>query len=497
MSTKKADSFLNDQGVFHVLGSSKLRMNLSWKNKDQIYDLECKFCQAVYSDTITTNQFGGSRKGTSTEKSILTCKNCGISQETSDSPIERKKNDYEHNIGSIPFANKIFEIVEAYKGAPEVVPEELTRLKNFKSLGIDDTPEPEPCGCDEEECENCFPPLGKIYLRVTDALIASGLNPYESEKRERLVEFYASRKNITQHEYIEFNKKYRRVITAKEKEVLTSVNRSDLIKSIACNAQFGNSRDEYALEPIANTLDALGIEVWENGTSLTTIDIRTNEKVTVEILDGNVTVTRADGCTKSGVIQNDEIQDSAEEKKDPTAEMTDEDKKIYESYVNKETGCRSEVNIHEYLKDGLFENYEHGTIPVSGEFDGVYYNGEIDGIIRAEKTIPWGESKKPVIKPIVKGKRPLVIFEIKKRMKKIFSMEELVERKYDLCQIVLYKILTQIAGTGPPSKLVIVQSFGEDIDIQRVPVEIQVEILSQFRAGIEQFKLDIKKMKKF
>lgn len=498
MSTKKAITFLDDQKIFYILGSSKLRLGLSWKNKDQVYELECQYCQAVYSDSITSNLFAPARKGTMTEESFLTCKNCGVSQATSDDPIKFKKTSFEYNVGPVPFPKKMFEVLDAYKGAPEVVPKDIAALACYKELPIDDSPEPELCGCDVDECPDCYPPLGPIYLNVTDALIVSGLNPYEPNKRERLVEFYASKRLATQHDYINFNKKYNGDKRKKEKEVLANVDVSTLIKAIAEKAQFGDNRDEYALEPITNTLDALGIEVWENGTSITTIDERTNTTVTVKAEEsGTITLVREDGCVKTGTISQDGcvVDSVVDTSVDQTTEMSDDEKKIFESYVNKTTGCKSEVNIHEHLKE-IFDGYEHGQIPVNGVIDGVHYNGLIDGIIRAEYGF-GGDSNSNVIRPVVKGCRPVAIFEIKKRMKQIFSMEELIERKYDLCQIVLYKILTNQGATGDPTKLVIVQSFDQDIEILRVSTETQKLIFEQFQAGMTAFKTDIKKLKKF
>lgn len=522
MSTKKALQFLNDQKLFYVLGSSKIKLGLSWKNKDQRYELECVYCRAIYSDSVTTNCFAGAKKGTTEDYTFLLCKNCGASQGTSDEPVKFKKTYNEYNVGPVPFPKKYFDVAKSYKGASEEVDAEIAALECYKDLPIDDTPEDEPCDCDLEDCENCNPPLGPIYLSVTDALIAAGLNPYDPNKRQGLVEFYASKRNATQHDYISFNKKHNGEKKKREKEVISTVDTSNLIKKIAENAQFGNSRDEYALEPIVNTLDALGVEVWENGTSLITIDERTGETVNITVENGTIVLTRKDGCVKMGIVTDDGIvQDETAEEVDFTDAMTEDEKKIFESYVNKKTGCCSEVNIHEYLKE-IFDGYEHGQIPVNGVIDGVHYNGLIDGIVRAgsddqDGRFNTGSASRPgmsagkmgafgqdsggfrrsIIKPVVKGQRPLVIFEIKKRMKQIFSLEELTERKYDLCQMVLYKILTQQAATqGGSTKLVMVQSFGEDIEITRIPVETQLAILDQFRAGMASFKADIKKLKK-
>jgi hypothetical protein len=351
----------------------------------------------------------------------------------------------------------LFEVIDSYKGAPEEIPESIKGLSCYKETAIDDSPETERCGCDLDDCQDCFPDLGPIYLNVTDALIMSGLNPYDPEKRERMIEFYASRRNVTQQEYINFNRKYNGDRRKLEQEISDMyVDRSTKIKYIAKNAQFGNFRDEYALEPIVCTLDALGVEVWEEESSFTIIDDRTNQLIKVEVnADKEFILTRADGCIKLGHIDPDTgmIVDEEEEEFD-MANVKEEHQGILTSNINKIMGCGSEVNVQEYLKEE-FENYEHGQIPVGGVIDGIHYNGLIDGIIRAEYghgvrtyTDKNGKTQQSPIQPVVKGFRPIAIFEIKKRTKKIFTMDELIERKYDLCQLVLYKILTNQGANG-------------------------------------------------
>jgi hypothetical protein len=167
------------------------------------------------------------------------------------------------------------------------------------------------------------------------------------------------------------------------------------------------------------------------------------------------------------------IEDETPTLEEEKAALPEADAALLQSYVNKTTGCKSEINVHEYLAT-VFPNYlPQGKESVSGMVSGVHLYGFIDAV-----------SGK-------KGSAPDAVIEIKKRMKKIFSVEELEERRYDLCQLVLYKILTQQRYPGSNPNIFLVQSLDEDISVEEIPFEIQKRIITQYYAGMREFKKEI------
>ena len=508
----KSKEFTELQKIFTVLPTSSLRPALSWKNKDQIYDLECKGCNAIYSDIIKTNRFTGPKKG-STETSFLTCKNCGASQENIYAPVIIKKNYFEYSAGFLPFPKCKFPKVKVYR-----IVESFDKNLLPEGFLLDETPEFQIGGNFNSNSTGDNPkrvPLGSLFLNVTDALIASGLNPYEAEKREKLITFYRENTVRCYQDYANFNKVHNKEKRSAEKEVMSRFDKSDIIKKIAENAKFGDLCDNFALGTFKETLELLKqqvekLEVTEEleepqEKTQIFIDPGTNLKVIYNL--ENSTLTRSDGCVlkketvgitsieipplkelqvllpeiplevletlsqeelleallAAGIV----VQELEAEPKTPILDETEQ--KIFDSFMNKTTGTKSEVNIQEYLGE-IFDHYGKGP-SVSGNVEGFTINGILDGIVKPPKT---------------SGKSPILI-EIKKRVKKIFTVEELVERKYDLCQLVLYKIL--YGNTS--AKLIIVQSFGEEISIERINTTIQKEIYRLFKAGIREFKKKI------
>jgi len=76
MSTLR--ELLPNNPIFDVLASSKIRLDLSFRNLKQVYDLRCKFCHAVYQDG-NAEAFSGSIKDKQLGKPfhLFSCANCG------------------------------------------------------------------------------------------------------------------------------------------------------------------------------------------------------------------------------------------------------------------------------------------------------------------------------------------------------------------------------------------------------------------------------------
>lgn len=245
-----AKAFLESQELFYVLDTSTLRLNLSWKNKDQVYELECRYCNAIYSDYVITNKFAGSRKASTT---FLVCKNCGSCQ--NDRGVYKKKFYRDYAAGDIAFPNKTFKKAKEYSFVEDspAINEEITKLSCYKSL-------PETM-VTQKNGGNAPKTPNTIFLCVTDALIASGLNPYEVSKRQRLIEFYATTKEVSHHDYAAFNSTHNKEKRHAERKVVEKIDKSTLIKSIAKDAQFGESKDVFAVESLEESMKTLGVHL--------------------------------------------------------------------------------------------------------------------------------------------------------------------------------------------------------------------------------------------
>ena len=74
-----ARDVLKHNPIFELLNTSSIKLGNSYRSAKHRYDFKCLHCYAIFSDHITTNNAGPSKRPTEKIRNLLHCGNCGIS----------------------------------------------------------------------------------------------------------------------------------------------------------------------------------------------------------------------------------------------------------------------------------------------------------------------------------------------------------------------------------------------------------------------------------